>query len=56
MRPQSMGLSIPMFSLCAGRARELQHMYRADTCGNGRNVAEKQEMGFHGHEVSVKTS
>ena len=43
MRPESMGLSITMFSLCAGRARELSSRY---VYGNGRNVAWETRNGI----------
>ena len=38
-----MGLAIAMFSLCAGRARELSSRY---VCGNGRNVAWETRNGI----------
>ena len=43
MRPKSMGLAIAMFSLCAGRARELLSRYMY---GNGRNVAWETRNGI----------
>ena len=43
MRPWSMGLAIAMFSLCAGRARELSSRY---VYGNGGNVAWETRNGI----------
>ena len=43
MQPKSMGLAIAMFSLCAGRARELSSRY---VYGNGRNVAWETRNGI----------
>ena len=43
MRPESMGLLIAMFSLCAGRARELSSWY---VYGNGGNVAWETRNGI----------
>ena len=56
MRPLSMGLSIAMF--WTRSVPDVHANYRADTCtGMVRETScERLEMGFHGHEVSVRTS